>query len=62
MVKPLDTYDVVSFEGCELRLATQELFVKGKRGDIEPKVLALLRYLIENRDRAVSKDEELMTL
>ena len=34
-----------------------ELQRDGARVDIEPQVFSLLTYLIENRDRVVSKDE-----
>jgi DNA-binding winged helix-turn-helix (wHTH) protein/tetratricopeptide (TPR) repeat protein len=54
---PFGESDVVAFERCELRLATQELYRDGKRVDVEPKALTLLRYLIENRERTISKDE-----
>jgi pimeloyl-ACP methyl ester carboxylesterase/class 3 adenylate cyclase len=36
---------------------TRELLVGGDAADIEPQVFAVLRYLIENRDRVVAKED-----
>lgn len=45
------------FEEFELDVTRGELCRAGESVDIQPKLLALLVYLIENRDRAVSKAE-----
>jgi TolB-like protein len=45
------------FEDCELDTTTFELRRDGRVCNVQPQVLELLRYLIENRERMVSKDE-----
>ena len=45
------------FGQCRIDLATREIFLDGKHTSVEPKAFELLVYLIENRDRAVDKDE-----
>ncbi len=45
------------FEDFELDTAKVELRTKGVAIPIEPQVFALLRLLVENRDRLVTKDE-----
>ena len=45
------------FENCSLDPDRQELVRNGARVAVEPGVLDLLRYLIANRARVVSKDE-----
>ncbi len=45
------------FGECELDPGLHELRRKGRVSAIEPKVFDLLLYLVENRDRMVSKDE-----
>ncbi len=45
------------FGDCELDPGLHELRKKGRVWAIEPKVFDLLLYLVENRDRMVSKDE-----
>ena len=45
------------FSGYELNDDLFELCSEGRSIPIEPQVFALLRYLIETRDRVVSKDE-----
>ena len=45
------------FGDCELDPGLHELRRKGSVSAIEPKVFDLLLYLVENRDRVVSKDE-----
>ena len=45
------------FGDCELDPGLHELRRKGRVSAIEPKVFDLLLYLVENRDRMVSKDE-----
>ena len=45
------------FENCELDLATRELRRAGELVSLEPRVFALLVYLLEQRHRAVDKDE-----
>jgi DNA-binding winged helix-turn-helix (wHTH) protein/tetratricopeptide (TPR) repeat protein len=57
MPRPLLDYDVAHFGDCELRIATQELFCRGELCEVEPRVLAVLIYLIENSDRVIPKDE-----
>jgi DNA-binding winged helix-turn-helix (wHTH) protein/tetratricopeptide (TPR) repeat protein len=51
---------VIRFGQFVLDVAAHELRRDGKLVDIEPKALALLVYLLEHRDRVVSK-EELLT-
>jgi DNA-binding winged helix-turn-helix (wHTH) protein/tetratricopeptide (TPR) repeat protein len=46
-----------SFEDHQLDVARRELRRAGKPVTLEPQVFDLLVYLIENRDRVVSKDE-----
>jgi len=48
---------IFSFGDCELDSSLYELRRGGKPYAIEPKAFDLLLYLIENRDRIVSKDE-----
>lgn len=45
------------FESCELDTEKRELRRNGMQVAVEPQVFALLQYLIENRQRVVSKDE-----
>jgi len=45
------------FGDCELDPGLHELRRKGRVSAIEPKVFDLLLYLVENRDRMISKDE-----
>jgi predicted ATPase len=45
------------FEGCELDTAVYRLTVAGRTEPVEPQVFDLLAYLIEHRDRVVSKEE-----
>lgn len=45
------------FASCELDTERRELRRSGKLVPVEPQVFALLQFLIENRDRVVSKDE-----
>ena len=45
------------FGDCELDPGLHELRSKGRVSAIEPKAFDLLLYLVENRDRMVSKDE-----
>jgi TolB-like protein/Flp pilus assembly protein TadD len=46
-----------TFGSCELSIASRELTRDGNLVAIEPKALAMLCYLIVNRDRAVDKNE-----
>jgi TolB-like protein len=46
-----------AFGACELDTDKVELRVNGAVAAIEPQVFQLLRFLVENRDRLVSKDE-----
>ena len=48
---------VIEFSNCELNTASRELRRDGELVPLEPKTLDLLTYLIDNRDRAVAKDE-----
>ena len=45
------------FEGFELDLAKVELRAEGELRPLEPQVFALIAYLVEHRDRLVSRDE-----
>jgi TolB-like protein len=45
------------FGDFELDLAKVELRAKGELRHLEPQVFALIAYLVENRDRLVSRDE-----
>ncbi len=45
------------FANCRLDLSRRELFVDERAVALEPRVFDLLRYLIDHRERAVSKDE-----
>lgn len=53
MTKPLEYH----FADCRLNAATRDLWLRGERQRIEPRVLDFLVYLIEQRDRVVRKDE-----
>ena len=46
-----------TFGQFEVDTAAREIRVDGRRLDVEPRVYELLIHLIENRDRAVGKDE-----
>jgi len=48
---------IYRFGDCELDTTTFELRCGRAARDVQPQVLELLRYLIENRDRMVTKDE-----
>jgi len=48
---------IYRFADCELDTTTFELRCGGAARDVQPQVLELLRYLIENRHRMVTKDE-----
>ena len=48
---------VYRFAGCELDAGRRELRREGRAVPVQPKVLDLVLFLLENRDRAVSKDE-----
>jgi DNA-binding winged helix-turn-helix (wHTH) protein len=50
------------FGPYELRVSTQELLCEGVACDLEPKAFSVLRYLIEHRDRVVTKDELLINV
>ncbi|HSJ60022.1 MAG TPA: winged helix-turn-helix domain-containing protein, partial [Jiangellaceae bacterium] len=45
------------FEECELDTTVYRLTVAGRTEPVEPQVFDLLAYLIEHRDRVVSKEE-----
>ncbi|WP_089720889.1 winged helix-turn-helix domain-containing protein [Candidatus Entotheonella palauensis] len=53
---------IYRFEDCELNTDVYTFSHAGKPLRLEPKVFDLLVYLIENRDRVVSKDELLERL
>jgi TolB-like protein len=48
---------IVRFAGCELDFGARELRRDGGRVTVQPKVLELIAYLIEHRDRAIGKAE-----
>lgn len=48
---------IYRFESCDLDTKTLELRHESKPVAVEPQVFSLLLFLIENRDRVVSKDE-----
>ncbi|MEJ2603755.1 MAG: winged helix-turn-helix domain-containing protein [Gammaproteobacteria bacterium] len=48
---------IYRFDAFELDLARGELRVEGRPRSIEPQVFALLAFLVEHRDRLVSRDE-----
>jgi len=48
---------IYRFGNCVLDTETFELRRNGTTVEVEPQVFGVLRYLIENRDRVVSKDE-----
>ena len=50
------------FDDVEVRPSTFEVLKAGKALALEPKAIRVLIYLIENRERAVSKDEILTTV
>lgn len=47
---------------CEVDLAAREVRLDGRPRRVEPKVFALLAYLLQRRDRVVTKDELLEAL
>jgi pimeloyl-ACP methyl ester carboxylesterase/DNA-binding winged helix-turn-helix (wHTH) protein len=57
MAEPPDALHCHRFLDCELDLARRELRRAGHLEKIEPKVFDLLAYLVQHRDRVVSKDE-----
>ncbi len=48
---------IVRFQSCEVDTDRMEIRTGGELIPVEPQVFRLLIYLIENRDRVVSKDE-----
>lgn len=48
---------IYSFGGVSLDTGKGELRVQGRPAAVEPQVFALLRHLVENRERLVDKDE-----
>jgi len=48
---------IYRFADCELDTGLYELRRKGAAQPVEPQVYDLLRYLVENRDRTVTKDD-----
>lgn len=48
---------ILAFADCRLDPASRELLRDGAPVAIEPRTLDLLIYLVENRDRAIGKDE-----
>jgi TolB-like protein/Flp pilus assembly protein TadD len=48
---------IVSFGECEIDTARKELRCQGRLRPLEPQVYRLLTFLIDNRDRAVSRAE-----
>jgi DNA-binding winged helix-turn-helix (wHTH) protein len=55
MSKPVQ--QVYYFGGYVINLANRELLINGREVKVQKRVFDLLSYLIENRDRAVGKDE-----
>ena len=53
---------IYRFDTFELDTAAQELRRNGVLQAVEPQVFALLVYLVENRDRVVSRDDILATI
>ena len=51
------TTEVLKFEEFELNKNTREIQVSGETVAVEPQVFSLLIYLIENKERVISKDE-----
>jgi TolB-like protein len=53
-----EAFDVIyRFDNCQLDTAAQELRRGGVVQPVEPQVFALLAFLVENRDRMVSRDD-----
>ena len=48
---------VYYFDGYVINLANREVLANGREVKVQQRVFELLAYLIENRDRAVGKDE-----
>jgi len=55
MSKPVQ--QVYYFGGYVINLANREILINGREVKVQKRVFELLAYLIENRDRAVGKDE-----
>ena len=55
MSKPVQ--QVYYFGGYVINLANREVLANGREVKVQQRVFELLAYLIENRDRAVGKDE-----
>ena len=55
MSKPVQ--QVYYFGGYVINLANREILINGREVKVQKRVFELLSYLIENRDRAVGKDE-----
>lgn len=53
---------IYRFGSCEIDALARELRVDGRVVETEPKAFALLVHLVENRERAVSKDELLAAI
>src|SRR6266480_4101540 len=47
----------LSFRDCEINLERRELWRAKRAVHVEPQVFDLLVYLVQNRDRVVSKDD-----
>ena len=47
----------LSFGDCEINLERRELWRAKRAVHVEPQVFDLLVYLVQNRDRVVSKDD-----
>ena len=52
----------INFHNFEVHIHSRELFFNDRKVNLQKKSFDLLLYLIENRDRAVSKDELIETL
>ena len=47
----------IRFSDCELNTERREVKRAGIPASLEPRIFDLLHYLVENRGRAISKDE-----
>src|SRR5574338_276977 len=54
--------DVHCFAAFELNPSRRALYLEGREVPLQPRVFDLLRYLVEHRDRVVSKEELLDAL
>ena len=57
MIESTQQPPAVRFGRCELHFETHELFVDGALQRLEPRVFGVLAYLVQHRNRVVSRDE-----